>query len=144
MPKSSNTNNIHKDVMYEARDVDASVIGWVALGAIASAFLIYGAMNLSYAYFARAEFRDVTAVTMVREKPAPIHGPLLQVDPQADLEALRQSERQVLTSYGWVDRQAGIVRIPIEVAMKRMLEKGLPPAEKPSPEQTNTKSGNMK
>jgi hypothetical protein len=38
--------------------------------------------------------------------------------------ALRREEDAILTSYGWVDRQAGVVRIPIDVAMKQVLEEG--------------------
>ena len=36
--------------------------------------------------------------------------------PVADLINLRAKEKQVLTSYGWVDRQQGTVRIPIDRA----------------------------
>lgn len=131
MPKSSEAN-IHSDVMYEARDVDASVIGWVAVGVIASAFVIYGIVKISYGYFARTEFHGVAPVTMVNQQPPQTSGPLLQVNPGADLEELQQSERQTLNSYGWVDQKKGIVRIPIEEAMKIVVQKGLPPAEKPS------------
>jgi hypothetical protein len=42
------------------------------------------------------------------------------------MDALRRQEAAVLTTYGWVDRQAGIVRIPIDVAMTQILEEGLP------------------
>jgi hypothetical protein len=40
--------------------------------------------------------------------------------------ALRREEDAILTTYGWVDRQAGVVRIPIDVAMKQVLEEGFP------------------
>lgn len=30
--------------------------------------------------------------------------------------------RQHLQTYGWIDRQAGVVRIPIEVAMQRLVD----------------------
>lgn len=39
-----------------------------------------------------------------------------------DLKALRAQETQILTSYGWVDKEAGIVRIPIDKAMDLALE----------------------
>ena len=61
-------------------------------------------------------------------------GPRLQSSPVLDMEELRAREDSVLTSYGWVDRQAGIVRIPIDRAVELLLEKGLPappPAETP-------------
>ena len=37
-------------------------------------------------------------------------------------ESRAQQEAQ-LTSYGWVDREAGIVHIPIDVAMKQVVER---------------------
>ena len=52
-------------------------------------------------------------------------GPNLEADPHAALVALRRSEDSVLTSYGWVSKDSGIVRIPIERAMKLLVDKGL-------------------
>jgi hypothetical protein len=52
--------------------------------------------------------------------------PRLQTDPRQDLANLRAREDQQLGSYGWVDRNAGVVRIPIDTAMKLTLERGLP------------------
>jgi hypothetical protein len=52
--------------------------------------------------------------------------PRIQANPEADMRLLREQEDAVLTSYGWVDRQAGVVRIPIDVAMSQVLEEGLP------------------
>jgi hypothetical protein len=60
--------------------------------------------------------------------------------PEYEMTLMREEEEKRLTTYGWVNRDAGIVRIPIDEAMKRVLEKGLPskpasatPAESPSP-----------
>ncbi|NOZ08659.1 MAG: hypothetical protein GXO91_07275 [FCB group bacterium] len=39
------------------------------------------------------------------------------------LSALRLHEKQILTSYGVIDAEKGIYRIPISVAMKRYLQK---------------------
>ena len=39
---------------------------------------------------------------------------------------MRAAEQQVLTTYGWVDRNAGVVRIPIDEAMKLAIQRGLP------------------
>jgi hypothetical protein len=52
--------------------------------------------------------------------------PHLQVDPPADLQALRSAERARLSSYGFVDRDHAVVHIPIDVAKRRLLERGLP------------------
>ena len=53
--------------------------------------------------------------------------PRLQTNPRAGPRAIcARSEDEVLDSYGWVDKNAGVVRIPIDEAMKLTLERGLP------------------
>jgi hypothetical protein len=52
--------------------------------------------------------------------------PRLQVSPQRDLQAMLAAQRAILHSYGWVDRQAAIVRMPIERAIELLTERGLP------------------
>jgi len=45
------------------------------------------------------------------------------------MAALRLQEDAILTTYAWVDRAAGVARIPIDVAMKQVIEEGLPVRE---------------
>ncbi|HEX4120889.1 MAG TPA: hypothetical protein VH619_09755 [Verrucomicrobiae bacterium] len=52
--------------------------------------------------------------------------PVLQVSAPLDLQDFRRSEEARLSSYGWINRTAGIVRIPIEEAMNLVLQEGLP------------------
>jgi len=52
--------------------------------------------------------------------------PRLQVAPREDLETFRAREEAELNSYGWVDKTARIVRLPIERAMDLLVERGLP------------------
>jgi len=52
--------------------------------------------------------------------------PRLQTHPREDLLALRAREDAVLNSYGWVDKTAGVVRIPIDEAIKLTAQRGLP------------------
>jgi hypothetical protein len=52
--------------------------------------------------------------------------PTLQINAPADLQAFRDSEKRQLETYGWVNRPAGVVRIPVERAMDLILERGLP------------------
>lgn len=51
--------------------------------------------------------------------------PALQINAPGDLLAHRAAEQQQLTSYGWVDRQAGIVRIPVDRAMRDVAASGI-------------------
>jgi hypothetical protein len=50
--------------------------------------------------------------------------PRLQIAPHEDLERLNETNRQTLESYGWVDRSAGVARIPIERAMDIVADRG--------------------
>lgn len=52
--------------------------------------------------------------------------PHLQLDSTKDLQTFRESEDTELNTYGWLDRTAGVVRIPIDRAMELVLQRGLP------------------
>ena len=54
--------------------------------------------------------------------------PRLQVAPAADLSRLRAREEALLHDYAWADRDAGVVRIPIERAIELLAARGLPSA----------------
>jgi hypothetical protein len=53
-------------------------------------------------------------------------GPRLETNPQADLQRFRTEQEKRLNPYYWVDKQKGIVHIPIEQAMKKLAATGLP------------------
>src|SRR5437773_2150974 len=57
-----------------------------------------------------------------KEPPAP----RLQSAPVDDMRALRAAEAAALQSYGWVDRDAAIARIPVDRAIDIVAERGLP------------------
>ena len=61
------------------------------------------------------------AATVKEGAPA---GPRLQPSPQTERAAYFDEKGRLLEGYGWVDRQAGIVRIPLEEAMRLMAERG--------------------
>lgn len=62
----------------------------------------------------------------VTEARAEFPEPRLQTQPGGELQKRRAREEAELNSYGWVDRKAGLVRIPIERAMQLITERGLP------------------
>jgi hypothetical protein len=53
-------------------------------------------------------------------------GPRLQTDAQGDLQRFRADAEKRLSTYGWIDKQKGIVHIPIEQAMKQLATTGIP------------------
>jgi hypothetical protein len=67
-----------------------------------------------------------TAASDVDRSPTvAMPAPVLQTDPGQDLARLRAGEDQALNTYYWVDRQNGVVHIPIDQAMKQIVARGL-------------------
>jgi hypothetical protein len=59
--------------------------------------------------------------------PAPTPpAPALEARSGQTLDPYRASQQQRLNSYGWVDRSAGIARIPIDRAIDLLTERGMP------------------
>jgi hypothetical protein len=52
--------------------------------------------------------------------------PRLEGDERREINNFREQEEETLNSYGWVDQQAGVVRIPIDRAMQLLAQRGLP------------------
>lgn len=52
--------------------------------------------------------------------------PRLQTHAREDLEAYMSRERELLDSYGWVDRARGTAHVPIAVEMQRLARQGIP------------------
>ncbi len=52
--------------------------------------------------------------------------PRLESNERLEINDFRMQEEQTLNSYGWVDQQAGVVRIPIDRAMELLAQRGLP------------------
>ena len=52
--------------------------------------------------------------------------PQLEIQERDQLNKIRNDEDQTLATYGWVDQNAGTVRIPIDRAMDLLAQRGLP------------------
>jgi hypothetical protein len=92
------------------------------------AVLVLASLSLKwlFGYFARSgNPGSFVAAPFAGTRPLPLP-PRIQPDPGVDLQNYYQSQQGLLNSFGWVDRQNGIVRLPIDRAMKLLLERGLP------------------
>ncbi len=56
--------------------------------------------------------------------------PRLQVNDAVDMVRMRDETQKLLSTYGWLDTEAGRVRIPIDRAIEIMAQRGLPTQEK--------------
>jgi hypothetical protein len=114
---------------YEHTDIDTSVgykfAVWLSVAMVISVAIVYG----TFRFFENQEVAAGVAATKYplaagRTKEPPL--PNLQTQPFKDIYTLRQDEAKKLGSYGVVDKEGGIVRIPIDRAMELMLQRGFP------------------
>ena len=123
-----NLENLDHSVSHEHSDVNIRAILGFGAALVVVAAVIHLVIYVLFGYFTSRENAKVpseyplAAAAGDRVPPEP----RLQTNPRQDLADLRAREDELLGSYGWVDRNAGVVRIPIEAAMKLTLERGLP------------------
>jgi hypothetical protein len=73
--------------------------------------------------------RDVRLTPIEAASPQPQDFPLprLQTTPEQDLRVMREEEDRLLGRAGWVNRQGGVVRVPVDVAIDVIARRGVEP-----------------
>jgi hypothetical protein len=111
---------------HEERDINVRAIGKFAIGL---SLLCIGTLAIIFGAFRYFEAREAGPAPPPRNIAAQDGTPLeprLQEVPVEDLKQMRAAEDQILGSYGWVDKQKGIVRLPIDRANDLLAQRGLP------------------
>ena len=127
-PRDSQDN---VDVVHEESDVNVGAIIRFGVGLLVVAAVVHLLLWWLLGAYERQHERAQTQVFPLaagqQDRLPPL--PRLQDNPQQELQELRAKQKALLEGYGWVDRDAGVVRIPIEDAMKMVVERGLPARE---------------
>jgi hypothetical protein len=114
----------HAEPGYETSDVRPARVVLVgsALGAGAGliALLLLGVVRLLEIEVTKPAPGPLALIDRVPPEPR------LQAEPALDLEELQAREALILESYGWVDREAGVARIPLSRAVALLVERGWP------------------
>ena len=119
---------------HEERDINVLAVGGLGLFLIVLCVGSTLALVGLFRYFsAREASRQVPVETPVMQERGLIKQPELQVHEREDLKQIRAAEDQILGSYGWVDRDKGIVRLPIDRAIDLLAGKNLPHRQGPAP-----------
>lgn len=117
-------------VGHDTSEVDLSVVDRVGLLSLALIAFSMVAMWFLMVYLTGLEASKDTSplpVAAQGERLAP--APRLQVTEAVDLAAYRGEKESKLTAFGWVDKAAGAVHIPIENAKQLVLKRGFPPRD---------------
>jgi hypothetical protein len=154
------------DTHHESSDVPVRPLWWAVGIFIVFAILTHVVLAFFYKGLVKMERNRMdppaTAVNRPADADVPKNQPLLQPFPRtdakgtaivpqsdtpvADLVAMRKRDEAVLKEYGWVDRQRGIVRIPIQQAKELLAARlavegqvgGIAPATATAPATTAT------
>ena len=111
---------------HEERDVRLKPIAFFGLGLVGLAILVHIGLALLYMFFTeRWQDAQVPASPLAAMRQ-PLSAPPLQARPTQELQEMLAGENAVLRSYGWVDREGGVARIPIRRAIDLLLQRGLP------------------
>lgn len=101
---------------HEASDASLRVIGVIAA---ALAIGVAAVLLVSYALFAGTRGRRPLGPELGKRADFQ-NGPEERTAIAQDWAELDAENRRNLTTYGWIDRRAGIVRIPVDRAMDLM------------------------
>ena len=136
-PHGQPMNPENPEVTHEKSDVSVrGIFGFLiglALCVVLVCFVLAGVFSALRKGFT-ATRPNVNAMVGTRE-PAPASlkaaqtifpEPRLQVDYYGDLSKMRQQWSEEVNGYSWVDKNAGVTRIPIERAIQLTLQRGLP------------------
>ncbi|HEY0982996.1 MULTISPECIES: hypothetical protein [unclassified Schlesneria] len=121
----------HPDPGHETSDVRPSLIGRFGAGLVAMVALVMPLLGWMYSTMEsriQRNRQEVSALT----PDVTYSGPQLQPQPSVELRDLKNAELKHLTSYGWIDREKGVVHVPVEAAIKLLATQGLPEPEGPA------------
>lgn len=135
MASTENTPDtpVHPDVRFESTDVSPRGLVISGLILLAAIWIIVLLLHFAFSFFAQYRAEAVASAPLLaaqQNRQPPL--PQLQVSPRVDLQQLRAFEDAKLNGYGWIDKQKGVVSIPIDRAMQLLAVRGIPPQKAPA------------
>lgn len=118
---------------YEHTDANVWMIVKFGIWLAVSAIIIHVGLGFMFSMLKTQAIKTqpneypLAAAAEPRLPPAP----RLQQFPRNEMYEFRTEQEQKLHSYGWVNKDAGTVHIPIEQAMQMVIQRGLPSSAQP-------------
>jgi hypothetical protein len=141
MPEEMHMNEQHKELQFERSDLSPSAIIAFLIGLAVFGVLVHFVIAGMLRYMDRTEQVRQTKLgpTMPSLRPTQpdtrsvkpqdinqFPEPRLEGNERIEINSFRLNEEKLLRSYGYVDQQRGVVRIPIDRAMQLIAQRGLP------------------
>lgn len=115
----------HNEAGHETTDVHIRPILLAGVALALTAAMVLGLSVGVFRYFT-AEPRPAESNPMANMTNQIPPAPRIEDHPSVELQDLRAYENRMLSTYGWVDRNSGKVRIPIDRALELQLQRGFP------------------
>jgi hypothetical protein len=120
-PASPDTNGGH-----EKSDADIGALARFGLGLAVVSAVVLVLMLVMYKFLDQRQKDSQPPRHPLSEASQAPPAPRLQVKPEDDLRKFQVREDSLVNAYGWVMKDAGIVRIPVDRAMELVAQRGLP------------------
>jgi hypothetical protein len=111
---------------YEVDDVSVRGIVIFAAGLLAAAVVIHLVLWWMLSNWTGEVLIPFPQIFPSRVEAPAAPGPGVEAAPVQEMDLLRAEQYETLATYGWIDREEGVVRIPIERAMELLVEEGVP------------------
>lgn len=114
---------------YEISDVKVSLFFWgiaITFVITIAAFIAMRVMWQAMEFAPSVSGSGTPTTSALRFEQGPPPGPGLQVNLEADLAALVDPQKFMLNNYGWISETEGLVHIPIDAAIDRIVQDGFP------------------
>jgi hypothetical protein len=127
---------VNPETHHEKSDVNVRALLWAVVIFIVFAALTHAVLYLQFQFY-RSKFRGKTNAPLTavprpasadvppqpRLQPFTSTMPPYTNTPVTDMEQMRAAEEQALHTPGWIDKQRGIVRVPIDVAKQLAVQR---------------------
>jgi hypothetical protein len=126
-PRLELPGNGHHETGHEESDASIPGIALTAAGLVVTVALVYFLVSGIFWYLADHPLSTPQPNPMAETDPQQFPPqPRIEVHPTIEVQELRSDEDKILSTYGWTDKEKGVVRVPIDRAMELQLERGFP------------------
>ena len=112
------------------REINVRSIVWMGVALVVVTLVVHLLIwGLLRGFDKLDDRRDVPLTPIEASSPQPQDFPLprLQTTPEQDLRVIREEEDRLLGRASWVDRQGGVMRVPVDVAIDVIARRGVAP-----------------
>ena len=118
---------------HETSDLDARVPALFGAALTTAIIVLMAATYWIYDFSVSRQAARYPVVSPLAYTREPTPEPRLQVDAPRELRELRAAEDAALHGYAWIDKDRGLVRIPIDRAIEVLAQRGLPARAQTAP-----------